>query len=223
MKDQKSNRCKASGVRINAQLAESLRTDFGFPDCCDMAVLLAWPQSFLSSARSGEHLTPAGMRDTFASLRDHVVAVQKLMAVTDVRTALMNPFGDMDMLFNAERTKDCLGMVNLYEDILSCLEHFAAGQEELYAQLTTRGRQPQPRSAVRLVCAKTLLNIWQHYRGDPRGNRQAIGSFYQFMQRAFSIIGDELTDDETRVVLRKLRQVWDNPKSKQLAARKSSN
>ncbi len=198
---------KQRGVRINAQCAESLRCDFGFPEDCDMAGLLAWPQSFLSSDRSTKSLTPSERRDTFSSLRDHVAAARKLLVITEVRTALLSSGFDPSVLFDETEINRGTEGIQLFEEILTCLEHFAACQEAVYTQLTTRGRQTQSVSVLRLVCAKTFLTIWQNHKGDPRSDRQATGRFYEFMGRAFAVIDHELGDDESRVVQRKLWRV----------------
>jgi len=200
------------GTRISAQRAESLRRDFDFPEDCDMVGLLAWAQGFLPVVRSTKSLTPAERRDTFELLRDHVGAALKLLAITEVRKALINPDGDPSVLFDVEKINRGLGMVGLYENILTCLEHFAAGQAVIYSGLTTRGRQRQTISVLRLVCAKTFLTIWQNHKGDPRGDRKSMSKFYNFMERAFDVIGHGLTGDEIRVVQRKLRQARDLPR-----------
>ncbi len=199
---------QAYRIRIDAQRAESLRREFDFPEDCDMAGLLAWPQSFLSFIRTAKPLTPAERRDMFASLRDHVAGARKLLAITEVRTVLLSSGFDPSVLFDVTEINRGLEGIQGFEDMLTCLELFASGQATLFSMLTTRGRQTQPVSVLRLVCAKTFLTIWQNHKGDPRSDRKATGRFYEFMGRAFAVIGHELEDDELRVVQRKLWRVW---------------
>lgn len=194
-------------IRIDAHRAEAMRRDFGFPDDCDMAGLLAWPQSFLSFKHTRDHvLTPAERRDTFSKIVEHITELKGLLGLVEVEIAFISPRGDPETLGDLEHIRSALDVFKFIKFNLCLLEDFAAGQARVYSALTTKGRQLQPETGVRLICAMTLLNIWQNHKGDPRGNHKTIARFYEFMAQAFGAIGPELTGDEMRVVQRKLRK-----------------
>jgi len=201
---------QAYRIRIDSQRAESLQNDFGFPDDCDMAGLLAWPQSYLSFNRTHDKvLTLAELRDTFSKMSAHIIELKELCGLVEVRTAFIHPWGGREALCDLEQTRSKIAVFDFIRDNLCLLEDFSVIQYQHYSKLTRKGTQPQLITVIRLLCAKELLTIWQNYKGDPRCDRRAKVLFYGFMERAFDVIGHGLTGDEIRVVQRKLRQVWD--------------